>query len=186
MKQGTGTVAGMPSLIRYQVDDGSIKQEGSGLSFQRTLSAADAGSLRVRMYADANDNQVWDAGEPALTSPWFFVVQRKVYEFGVWYSSALPGGDPSTTIAADLAYGTDILLRKDSDEDYRAAVELKLSGAAPHMFAATASGGAMPDPVSTDDDITTLFSATPAWTTIAVNDFVGHRGRADAIYGGVF
>lgn len=182
--------AGDPSLIRYELLDqdgvNQVLKEGAGLSFTYTFkTGVDEGDVFVRVYADANDNEVFDAGELYRDSNLFWVMQKKKYEFNLWFSSAIPGGSPTAAVAADLAYGTNILLTKDSADDARAIVELKLTNSS-FMFPAggTVGGNPTPDPIAINEDVQALFKAAPGNTIIVVSDDTrtnAVRGQAEGI-----
>lgn len=192
---GIGSVTGPSSTIRYELLDqdgfNDLLQEGTGLNFTYTFkTGVDEGDVFIRLYVDANGDNDYNWGEDYVDSALFWVQNVKVYEFGVWYSSALPG-NPSADIAADMAYGNNILMSRDSQDDWRALVEMKLdparSGASAHMFTAGASGSLpipwrTPDPVLSADDAQDLFWAAPGWTIIAVNDFNGIRGLVESVF----
>src|SRR5262249_22206421 len=135
---------------------------------------------RVEFFLDSNGNGKPDAGESLVTSPTFYVGQKQVYSFGLWYSSVV-GVDPSGRIAQELSDGTRILLSRDSEDDCRAIVKLRLDPKKrPHMFTA---GPGMPDPVFKDADEENLFAGAPNWTIIAVSIDVNNDGQAEW-YGG--
>jgi hypothetical protein len=147
-----------------------IVASGTGGAFDYTFSAVNLAkwdSGHVEFYIDRNGDGQFNPGEPRNTSPTFFVLQPKVYAFGVWYSSKV-ATDPSGRISDELSTGTRLLISRDSDDDWRAVVRLRLKPGQPYMFAA---GPDMPDPPLNMDEVKKLYATPPNWTIIVVSDF---------------
>jgi len=167
-------------MIRYQVWDldgwDDLLAEGWGHSFSYTFGTGTAeGDVLVRFYADMNGNLSRDSGEPYFDSEDFWVMQKRVFNIKVDVSSSIPGAAAFAQVAAmqarfDLA--RDILLRKDSAADYRAAVQFNVALLGTPVFTATNSAGTRPDPVTDEAD------AAKHWDAEADVVFVNHINGA--------
>jgi len=120
--------------------------QGTGAQFSYTFQnvGATPGNIYVRFYGDANNNGAWDYGELRKDSNVFWVQTRKVYDINVDVSSALPAG-VEADVPARLSGAADLLLKKDSADDYRSAVTFNMKTV--NRFTATGASGARPDPV---------------------------------------
>ncbi len=153
----TGGIAGGPnSMIRYQLWDldwgDDLLQEGWGHSFTYTFGEGTAeGDCLVRFYVDKNGNLSHDSGEPSFDSEDFWVMQKRVFNITADVSSAIPAAGFAGRLTANdgiVKQANDLLLRKDSADDWRAAVQFIVTTT---PFAATAPGGARPDTVINDE-----------------------------------
>ncbi len=191
VQAGPTSVMGDPSLIRAAVWDAasnSTLSDDNDPTFNYVTNVVST-YLRTRVYADANDNHRYDAGELYEDSERFTVMPRKEYSFGLWWSSAL-AADPSVRIEGWMDYGTRICLTRDDVDDWRAPVLFSLNTDS-FMFTAGGTSGwgpwshMTPDPVMTYDDALELFAAAPQWTIIAVGSMQGlqARGIAEGIDG---
>ena len=96
------------------------------------------GDRRIRFYADRNDNGQFDAGEGNARSAIFHVMAKKTYTIDVDFSSAIGNNAAEmATVQTQLTGAQNLLLKKDSADDFRAAAN----------FTATGHAGARPDPV---------------------------------------
>jgi len=156
-----GSPFGPNSMIRHDLTrygTGPTLAEGSGSSFTYVFGGSYVPELwYARFYADKNNNQQYDPGEPMLTSDTFEVKLKKVYNISVALSQNILGWAAITpdNVKEVLNRAAAIVLRKDSADDYRAAVQFNLSGL--FSFPATPSGGLQPDPASTEADRMKLF-----------------------------
>jgi hypothetical protein len=148
-----GGASGPFGMIRYEVWDldgiDDLLVSGSGWSFSYIFEAGTAeGDCLVRFYADRNNNQSRDSGELYFDSLDFWVMEKKVYNLVADVSSAILAPAFAGRLTAGngiFAQANAILLRKDSETDYRAAVQFNVTTT---PFTPTAVGGARrPDPV---------------------------------------
>jgi len=148
------TVLGDGALVRAQLirpTTGAVFGNSSaiGESFNVLLTSAMAGPAQVRFYLDANFNGVWDMGEPTRTSSPFKIVERnhltRTYQYSLLLSGLTQG-----SIQADVDASMELALRKDSDDDWRAAVYTTVAPAADRFFAPST---ARPDPADTSAKI---------------------------------
>ncbi|MBX3180112.1 MAG: hypothetical protein KF886_22415 [Candidatus Hydrogenedentes bacterium] len=107
MNSGTNTIGG-----------------GAGHTFSHTWQdgafSTYLGNTRIRFYCDANGNEQYDSGEEYVFSSTFLVVRPRVIHFNVQVSDQI--ANPPNAEAL-LAEAQNVLLRKDDEEDWRAAVE---------------------------------------------------------------
>ena len=181
-----GGAQGDQSMIRYELWDldgfddlltsGKI-EPGDGVSFPYMfVDPVDEGDAFVRFYVDANGNEERDGGELTIDSNDFWVMDQKTYEVSVNISDQITPAPTTAHLQALFEEASNILLRKDGSNDYRAAVELTLASSTPFM--STNELGARPDPVP---DI--LAQQEKHWDAFAgivfVDDLVGYAGLTD-------
>ncbi|UCE74373.1 MAG: hypothetical protein JSV56_01355 [Methanomassiliicoccales archaeon] len=137
-----------PNKIRYEVWDldlwDEIITEGPGTSFIYTWRSGepDEGDAYVRFYCDKNGDGTRNFFEPYTDSEEFWVMKKKIYNINVEYSNLLGVIAPGT-IQARFDEAADILLSKDSANDWRACVD----------FNVVASNQFIADPVLRPDPV---------------------------------
>ncbi|GEM_PF-7016397 len=140
-------------LIRFTGGIGQIEflKSDSGTSFEYVFTAANAGSCFVRFYADKNGNSSWDVGEDWKGSAVFTVKAKKPYTISAEVSDKIGDGNAAAltafvgSVPGLFTDAAELLLKKDSASDWRAAVSFSATAA---TFPATPAGGVAPDPVA--------------------------------------
>ncbi len=119
------TALGPGAIVRGQLirpSTGSVFASSGtiGESFSVLLTSAMVGPAQVRFYLDANFNGTWDTGELVRTSSPFEIVERnhltRTYQYNIYFP--VSQADVQSAVDASL----ELALRKDSDDDWRAAV----------------------------------------------------------------
>lgn len=137
MSGNSSSKIGFPSLLSWETwtDEtfGDSRIDGgkggtpieNGMTISFLFQPNDAREMYIKFYADANDNGQWDDDEIYKDSATFEVVQPKIWEFDLLLPSTR--SDPATiaTFTAALKFAEEIILRKDADDDWRAAVKVR-------------------------------------------------------------
>ncbi len=131
------TVLGDGAIVRGQLirpSTGAVFGNSSaiGESFNVLLTSAMVGPAQVRFYLDANFNGVYDMGEPNQTSSPFKIVERnhltRTYQYNIYHPIT------QADVQAAVNESFSLALRKDRDEDFRAAVDCIVSPASTPYF----------------------------------------------------
>ena len=149
-------------LIRPSTMTPFVTVTSIGTSFDVLLTSAMVGSAQVRFYLDANFNGTWDMGEPSRTSNPFKIVERNHLTRTYQYSLLL-SGLTQTSIQADVDASMALALRKDSDDDWRAAVYTTVTPATDRFFAPST---ARPDPADSRAKISLHLNAHDGLTLL--------------------
>lgn len=121
---------------------------GSEFSYTFAVGETTLGNNYALFYQDEDGNGQRNSGETYRTSPTFRVQQPYEYPIRVDVSDAIPGA-ASLPIQDRLTAAQNLLLKKDSANDWRAAV--KFTAISVTSFTATDVNGDYPDPVPDDD-----------------------------------
>ena len=142
------------SLARYQVWslpvlDNNIIQEGKGLSFSHTWTTGlDEGPVSVYFFGDCDDNEFCGTQDPAKVTGIFYVMQKKVYNLDVRYSSAL-GTLTQAEVQANFDTQVERVFKRDAAEDYRACIDILIKDSFGPFSPNTTTA---PDPCIDQDD----------------------------------
>lgn len=137
MTAGAASAIGTQSMIRWQLVDpvtGSVKVNSMDVgvvSFTHALTAAQIGPTVVRFYADANNSGTYTGGEPFIQSVQFQVMDKKIHNLDVEWSTAIGPMPALAAVQAQFDAAAAILLRKDSANDWRAAVTFNVTSLTP-------------------------------------------------------
>ncbi len=161
--QLTGGSIGTTSNIAWQIWDldgiDDLITAGAGLTAIHTwATGVDEGDVFVRFYCDSNGNGSLDSGELYVDSEEFWVMKSKVHSITTQVSTAIPSPAVSRrpgetqaafntrvlpTIQARLTGAQNLILRKDSANDWRACVTFNVASTGFFI-----PGAARPDPVT--------------------------------------
>jgi len=150
---------GAPSLLRWEtwsdgplwnntrLDGGQGTMIENGMTISRLFVTGDIGYTWVRLYADANDNGQWDSEEGYADSAVFQIVPKKVYTYNIRISDQITDSDEAVIakISSQLTSGTNRLLRKDNENDWRGAIQVNIGAVTryPATLRQTSIGGAV-------------------------------------------
>ncbi|NQZ59711.1 MAG: hypothetical protein HRT88_19850 [Lentisphaeraceae bacterium] len=101
---------------------------GTGSSFSHTFTSDDEGDAVIWWYFDGNGDDEWNyiADEAGTQSKDFVVKEVVPYKLVTTYSDLLGNLPSSSDISELYADATEILIKKDAQDDYRACVKITL------------------------------------------------------------
>ncbi len=127
-----GGLQGANSMLRWELWDADIftqsglRASGPGNSFTHTFTTGGfEGYCGVRFFADMNGNGQYETFEQEISASTFWVQQTKQYDIRYDISTSFAALDPAFVAALPTYFSAaqDLLVRKDSADDWRAAVE---------------------------------------------------------------
>lgn len=171
-----GASVPIPDCLKYSLEDTDglndvLKSERKVHICDYTFSAsgADEGDVYIYWYNDFDGDNGHDSfwpSEPVKESPEFWVMNKKNYSIKVETSDLIATG----SLAGIFDDASKLLIKKDSQNDYRACVELSIASQAQFT-----SGPTRPDPILWNDrsqarlhyDVTDI---------VFLNDIIGAGG----------
>jgi len=139
-----------PIDLRYEMwdtdgfDDQLVDGAGDEFSYTFQSGTESEGKVFVRFYIDTNGNLDYGSGEPKNETAEFWVQACEEYSIDVQYSNLI-GALTKATVQTKFTEAANLLLRKDSANDWRACVKFTVNNFS--QFTATGDDtGDHPDP----------------------------------------